>query len=135
MKKNLFYLLGLMAICLFTFSSCSSESPGDAAKKYMNYMKSGDYDKFVDGIAVGEDTPKDEVEAGKTMLKAMMEKGKKQVDAKGGIKDIEIVSEEIEEDGKAARVVLKTTYGDGSTEEKPTNMVLEKGKWKMKVKM
>lgn len=137
MKKNVIYLFGLFTLCFFLFSACSSSessnSPGEAAKKYTNYLKSGDYEKFVDGVAVGEDVSEKELEAGKAMLVAMMDKAKKQIEAKGGIKDVEVVSETIDEDGKTAKVVLKTTYGDGSTEEKTNRMVLENGKWKMKM--
>lgn len=82
---------------------------------------------------MGEDTSEKEIEAGKAMLAAMLDKAKKKIEAKGGIKDIEVVSETIDEDGKTAKVVLKTTYGDGSTEEKTNRMVLEKGTWKMKM--
>jgi len=137
MKKNVVYLFGLLVMSVFLFSACSSSgsSPGEAAKKYMNHFKTGDYEKFVDGMAVGEDSSEEEIKAGKAMMLAMMDKAKKQIDAKGGIKDIEVVSETISDDGKTAKVVLKTTYGDGSTEEKSNNMILEKGDWKMDVKM
>lgn len=43
MKKNAIYLFGLLVTCIFLFSACSSSgnSPGEAAKKYMNYFKTG----------------------------------------------------------------------------------------------
>jgi len=136
MKKNVCYLFSLVAICLFSFSACSggSSSPGEAAKKYAGYLKSGDFEKFVDGIAVGEDTSEEEAKAGKAMFAAMMDKAKKSIDAKGGIKDIEVVSETIAEDGKSAKVVLKMTYDDGTTNEDDMDMVMEKGQWKMSIK-
>ena len=136
MKKNVCYLFSLMAICLFSFSACSlgSSSPGEAAKKYTGYLKSGNYEKFVDCIAVGEDTSEEEAKAGKAMFVAMMDKVKKSIEAKGGIKDIEVISETIAEDGKSAEVVLKMTYNDGTVSEDDMDMVMENGKWKMSIK-
>ena len=93
-------------------------------------MAKGDYDKFVDGIYYGEDATKEDISESNTMLKAMLtEKGQESIKEKGGVKSIEIVSEEISDDGKSAEVVLKQTYGNGDTEDTDFDMVLVKGKW------
>lgn len=134
MKKNVCYLFSLMAMCLFLFSACSSNSPAEAAKKYANYLKNGDFDKWVDGVAFGEDASETNIKAGKAMLLAMMEAGKEKLKEKGGVKDIETVSETISEDGKTAKVVLKMTYGDGTSEDSSMDMIQEKGTWKMHMK-
>lgn len=134
MKKNLCYLSGLIIMCLFLFSACSSETPGGAAKKYTNYLKSGKYDKFIDGIAMGEDISAEEKKEAKAMFTSMMEKGKKGIEQKGGIKDVKIVSEEIDEDGETATVVLNVIYGDGTNNEQKYDMIKEKGDWKMEIK-
>lgn len=134
MKKNVCYLFSLITMCLFLFSACSSNSPGEAAKKYANHLKNGDFEKWVDGVAFGADASETNVKAGKAMLLAMMESGKEKLNEKGGIKDIETVSETISEDGKTAKVVLKMTYGDGSSEENKMDMIQENGTWKMDMK-
>ena len=68
------------------------------------------------------------------MHTAKKDKAKKSVESKGGIKDVEVVSEEIAEDGKTAKVVLKMIYKDGTTNENNMDMVMEKGQWKMSIK-
>lgn len=127
MKKVLYFGLFVMALLLTV--ACSPSSPSAAAKKYSEYLKSGNYDKFVEGIAF-KDT--ETAETSKVALIAMLEeKASKEFDKKGGIKDIEIISEEISEDGKTAKVVLKQTYGNGDSEEGNYDMVKQDGKWKM----
>lgn len=126
MKKVLYFGLFVMALVLAT--ACTPDSPGAAAKKYSEYLKSGDYDKFVDGISFKEQETADHKAALVSMLK---EKASKEFDKKGGIKDIEIISEEISEDGATAKVVLKQTYGNGESDEGNYDMVKENGKWKM----
>ncbi len=134
MKKNVYYLFSLLAMCVLLFSACSSNSPSEAAKKYATYLKNGDFEKWVDGVAFGEDATDANVKASKAMLLAMMEAGKEKLNEKGGIKNIETVSETISEDGKTAKVTLKMTYGDGTSEESSMDMIQEKGTWKMYMK-
>ena len=116
-------------------ASCSSSSPGKAAKQYMEYLAEGEYDKLVDGLYFGEDASKEDIEKSKAMMKAiLMDKGRKSLEEKGGLKDIEVVSEEISPDGKSATVTLKQTFGNGETEEDDTDLVLVNGKWMMEMK-
>lgn len=52
----------------------------------------------------------------------LKEKVSKEYEKKGGIKDIEILSEQVAEDGNTAVVKTKYTYGNGETEEgEPAN--------------
>mgnify|MGYP000762353760 FL=1 len=71
---------------------------------------------------------KEQKEALVSMLK---EKLSKEYDKKGGIKDIEILSEQIAEDGNTAVVKTKYTYGNGETQEGEQKMVKQDGKWLM----
>ncbi|WP_246368578.1 DUF4878 domain-containing protein [Phocaeicola faecicola] len=61
------------------------------------------------------------------------EKGAKTLDEKGGLKEIEIVSEEIAEDGNSAVVTFKQHYGDGSVKEDTQKMAKVDGKWLMDI--
>ena len=129
MKKVIY--LSLVMIGLL-FAACSSNTPGGMAKKYMEYVKDGEYEKFADGIAIKEGATKEEIESGKTMIAALLkEKAAKIFEKKGGIKEIEVVSETISDDGQSADVVLKSIYGDGSSEESNCKMLMQDGKWKM----
>lgn len=124
-------LLSVMMCALaFVFAACSSNStPGEAAKAYAEDLYGGNPEAVYDNIDYGDATPED-IERTKQMLTEMWnEKGKPQVDAKGGVKNIEVVSEQIAEDGKSAVVKMKFTYGNGDVEEDDTKLVLVDGKW------
>ncbi|KAA6349666.1 hypothetical protein EZS27_002904 [termite gut metagenome] len=136
MKKIIYFSLSL--ITLFTIAACFSETetPGAAAKKYAEYVVSGDYEKFVDAIAIdlGEDqTPEQVKDAKEGLLSFLKEKGAKAIEERGGIESTEVVSETISEDGKTAKVVIKQTYGNGEVEENDYNMVKEENTWKMTI--
>ena len=45
--KKVFYF-SLMVMTMFLMTACSSSGPGDAMKKYGNYLIKGDYEKFVE---------------------------------------------------------------------------------------
>ena len=63
----------------------------------------------------------------------LKEKVSKEYEKKGGIKDIEILSEQVAEDGNTAMVKTKYTYGNGETEEGEQQMVKKDGKWLMSI--
>lgn len=128
MKKIIY--LSLMVAVSFLMISCSAETPQKAAVKYSEYLKNGQFDKFVDGIAFDEKMTPEQVKEQKEQLTALLkEKGTKEFDKKGGLKDVEFVSEEITEDGNRAKVVLKHIYGNGETDEDKMDLVKKDGKW------
>ena len=133
MKKVIYFSLFVFALGFLT--ACSSGSPAQAAKKYAEYMESGDYDKFVDGIAFSDTATEEEVKQQKEMILALLqEKGQKSMEEKGGLKKVEIISETISEDGNTAKVILKQTYGNGDTEDANYDMTKKDGRWKMVIK-
>ncbi|KAA6309409.1 hypothetical protein EZS27_039090, partial [termite gut metagenome] len=78
MKKIIYFSLSL--ITLFTITACFSETetPGAAAKKYAEYLASGDYEKFVDAITIESDqTPEQIKEEKDGLLSLLKEKGAK----------------------------------------------------------
>lgn len=134
MKKMIYFSLFVLTLGIFAACS-SSEKPGEAAKKYAQYVADGKYDKFVDAIAYDENATAEQLKEQKQMLTALLEeKGKKSIDEKGGIAKVEIVSEVISADGNEAKVILKQTYGNGDTEDANYDMVKKDGTWKMVIK-
>jgi hypothetical protein len=134
MKKLFYFVLAIAAMGVMASCGGGASSPGAAAKMYMEAVAAGDYEKFIDGIYVDpESTPEEieEIEEQKTMLLAMIEeKGAEGIEEKGGIKSVEVVSEEIAEDGLAT-VILSITYGNGETEEgDPMEMRHDGKSWK-----
>lgn len=129
--KKVFYF-GLFATILFIMASCGASTPGAAAKQYAEYVQNGKYEKFVDGIVFDQKIDAAKAKEAKEGLTAMLkEKVSKEIEKKQGIKQIDIVSEEVAEDGNTAKVVLKQTYGNGETDENTYDMVKQDGKWKM----
>jgi len=136
MKRILNVFVLVVALGL-GFAACFSNNstPKDAAMKTAALMKSGDYEKMVDGFAYGDNvTPEQEKEVKAMLLHMLKEKGAKSIEQKGGIKDVSFVSEEIDEEEKTATVVLSYTYGDGSTNEDSMNLIKTADGWKPFVK-
>lgn len=128
MKRMMYGLLALVAIIVM---ACSSNTPGGAALKYYNDVKNGNYEAYVDGIAFKEEITAEDKEQFVTLMK---EKADKEYKKKEGISKVEMLSEEVAEDGQTATVTMKITYGNGETEESDVAMVLKDGAWKMDMK-
>ena len=134
MKKVIYFSLFVLTLGMFAACS-SSEKPGEAAKKYAQYVADGKYDKFIDAIAFDESASPEQVKEQKDMLLALLqEKGQKGIEEKGGLKSIDIISEVIDPDGNNAKVMLLQTYGNGDTEDAKYDMVKKNGTWKMVIK-
>lgn len=125
--------LGMMAIALLAMVSCSSSTPSGALEDYMSALKDKNYEKFVDGINISKGSPEEVEEARKGLVSIMEEKAGKILEKNGGIKSIEIISEEIAEDGNSAVVKFKQIYGDDTEKEDSQKMVKVDGKWLMDV--
>ncbi len=128
MKRMMYGLLALVAIIVM---ACSSNTPGGAALKYYNDVKNGNYEAYVEGIAFKEEITAEDKEQFVTLMK---EKADKEYKKKEGISKVEMLSEEMAEDGQTATVTMKITYGNGETEESDVAMVLKDGAWKMDMK-
>ncbi len=134
MKKFIYIVMAVAMAAMVVSCGGGASTPGAAAKKYAQYVADGNYDKFIEGIYVTPDTSEEEAEQAKAMLKGLLaEKGSKTLEEKGGIKDIEVLSEEIAEDGGSATVNMRYTYGNGETSEQKTELVLADGKWMMEL--
>jgi len=134
MKKVIYFSLFVFTLGIFTACS-SSDRPGEAAKKYAQYIADGKFDEFMDGIAFDENATTEDIDEQKEMLLALLqEKGQKSIEAKEGLKKIDILSEVISEDGKNAKVMLQQTFGNGETETAGYDMIKKDGTWKMVIK-
>ena len=131
--KKIIYLLAL-SFSLSTIYSCSSggnSTPKEVAESYIKYVKAEKFDKIVNLIDKENYTDK-ELESGGKMATAFFEEAMKSIkEQKGGIKDIEVVSEEIDEDGNSATVTIKFIYGDDTTSENDIDLVKKSDGWKL----
>ena len=123
--------LGLMLVAVLAMVSCTPSTPGAALKNYMSALSDKDYEKFIDGCNISEADKAKEIREG--LIAMIQEKGSKTIEKKGGLKEIEIVSEEMTEDGNSAIVTYKQHYGDGSVKEDTQKMIKVDGKWLMDI--
>ena len=130
--KKIIYLFSVSLICLYTLSSCSSDSPGQVAKKFVGYMQSGDSKNMIECLATNKNIDPSQQKQGELAMAAMAEKAKTALAEKGGIKNVEVTSETIEENGENAKVELKISYGNGVEEKNSYQMVKQDGKWKIR---
>ncbi|HZX63113.1 MAG TPA: DUF4878 domain-containing protein [Bacteroidales bacterium] len=125
-------ILGVLILgALVLLNSCgsgSSSSPAATVKEFSNKVEKGDFEGAIGCIAT-DGKAVDKEAKGKLTLLLGMAKG--EVDKKKGIKDMEVLSETIDPDGKTATVKMKFTYGDGSVNEESNSLVKEDGKWKL----
>lgn len=133
MRKLVYF--SVMAVAMLFVVSCSSsgDTPSGALKNYVSAMQGGDYDKFVEGIDVSSIAPEKQAETREGFSAMLKEKGEKELEKKGGLKDFEILSEEMAEDGNSAVVKFKQIYGNGEEEESEQKMVKVDGKWLMDI--
>lgn len=131
--------LFICAVAMFTAFACSpNSSPSGVVTAVNKALQSGDYETVANYIYtddLGESALKgnnvsfdvDEFRSG--LADTIGEKAGKAIEKKGGIESFEILNETIKESGDEAVVTVKTTYGDGSTDESDTEVVKHDGKW------
>lgn len=122
MKKILLFI-GVIAVALI-MASCSSSSPKDVTNNYYKALQKGDFEKALSYSTVENN---EEIQKEVEKLKGI------EMD----IKDFEIVSETISEDGQTAEVDVKYSYTSSFNSEpkESTNnvkLVKQDGKWKVK---
>ncbi len=124
-------VLSIFAVVAALFMvSCGGSTPSDAAVEVYQMIIDGKYDAVAENMYY-ESTDAEEVEQSKALIASMLkEKAAPQFEKKGGIKNVEALSETIAEDGQSAVVELKITYGDGSEETEKAEMKLDGGEWK-----
>lgn len=128
MKKLIYFCM--MLVMMFIVSACSDNSPSGALKSYTKAYIDGDYEKYVDGIYFSKAEGEDLVEAKSNFVEFIKAFSSEQSE-KNTLKDIEIIGEELSEDGNSAIVKIKEIYKDGSEKEKESRMVKVDGKWLM----
>lgn len=128
MKKTLTFAFAALMVCTFAFVGCKNKGGqnADSPKAYIDEvygaMKNNDWAKVVD-MMPGADTmskqSKDDAIAMMGLFQAFT----------GGVKDYEIISEEVSPDGKSATVKVKVTYGNGETETNTDKLVKTDKGW------
>lgn len=130
MRKCIFNLI--VAALVLNLMSCSSDTPGGALKDYVSALNDGDYETFVEGVYFSERMSERRKEKQKAQLLSLArDKGTTEFAQKGGLKRLEILSEEISEDGASAIVEYKRIFGNGEEDTGKQKMVKCEEKWLM----
>ncbi len=120
---------------LFTLVSCGegglgSNSPGDVVKISAGNIADENYDVLVTHYVNKNGEPLSKEEQDK--IKSIMPEVKKEMDKKGGLKEIIIIEEAISEDGSTASVKSQLIFGNGEKSDEDTSKLLNvNGQWKI----
>ena len=123
-------LFALLVVALFAFACGGSSTPGGVAVELYNLVAAGNYEKAADLIAYEGETPEAIAEQKALITSLFKEKGGPQLEAKGGVKSVEVLGETLSEDGKQADVELKIVYGNDTEETEEVSLVLTDDGWK-----
>lgn len=106
-------------------------SPSNTVKKAFSCLKEYDLEGYLNYVYFGKNPSQKEIEGKKALVLAFgREKMEKKLEKKGGLKDIEIISEKI--DGEIATVEVEFLLGNG--DKNKSTIKLKKnidGKWLM----
>lgn len=122
-------------VCMMMLFACSSatSTPEGTVKKAIKCLEEKDYEGYVDLMQFknADELTKEQLSAKKTQIIAILqEKGSKEIDAKGGIKEYTLEEPRIEEDKAEIKALI--TYGNGDTKKQKFNLVKnDKGEWKL----
>lgn len=122
-----------MFVAVFAFmaliTSCSGggNSPADVSKSFIKNIEKGNVNAAVKMLEGAENGTDEEIQK----MEAFFSESSKELESKGGVKKIEVISETISDDGMKADVVLNVTYGNGEEDESTTKLKNIDGDWKI----
>lgn len=120
--KKLFTIIAIAAAVL-ALGACSSavSGPEAVAKKAMNAIQKGDFETYAKTFNLSESDQK-------SLAGLAEEKISESVNAKGGIKNFDIVDSTINEDKATVNVTIN--YKDGTSEDQKLSFVKVEDEWK-----
>ncbi len=130
MKKFLVVILALVSAAAFsTLFSCSGsgKSPADVSKSFMLNIEQGDVESAILLMDGSDEATEEELQK----MKELLGEGSRQIEEKGGIRFMDVVSEGLTDDGTKAEVKLKITYGNGEVEDSNATLVNTEDGWKV----
>ena len=114
---------------MLSAAGCAADrSPRTLTKSFYKAIANADYNKALAYTTLDENIDLE-------LYHAIMEKVSKSIEAKGGVKKIEISEEQIAEDGASAVVTATIIYADGSEDKEYCVVVLQEDKWVVDVNL
>ncbi|NCS87467.1 MAG: hypothetical protein AUK34_07895 [Ignavibacteria bacterium CG2_30_36_16] len=123
MKKMISF--SLLILFSFTLMKCgSSPGPGDTVKEFFDAAENNNVEAASNLLA-----PELKTLLGEKKLEKALGEQSKEIKEKGGISDIEIFDEKIEE--TSATLKFKITYGNGEVKEDKAKLIKTEDGWKI----
>lgn len=126
MWKKWILAFGLGFLAMF-FAACGGDSPKDVAIEATEAVFRGDSQKYLSYVVITDEARRMGVNEGKVEL--VVREAKKKADLSGGVKKLEILSEDI--DGDKALVRIRAHFKNGTSEESTTRLRKIDNKWKI----
>jgi hypothetical protein len=134
-RKNVLKgVFSLVAIAMFTLASCcgAGNSPASIEMSVQKEIQQGNFEKGVDLFIKNAYFEKQEdAEQMKSLFLNFKEKIEEESKSNGGVKEIKLVEESIDEENNTATVITAVVYNDGSEESSTSHYVRIDGKWKI----
>ncbi|MCD8102941.1 MAG: DUF4878 domain-containing protein [Alistipes sp.] len=135
MKKLFIPAILIMAVVAFT--NChdnKKRSASAAAREYSEHLRDGNYDHMVDRMVADNDFDGQEMRRDKRRYSDMLRNNvDDHVRRHGGIKKVDVVSENVAKDGNTANVVVRHHYNDGIAEDINYDLRKIDNEWKVKM--
>lgn len=130
MKNSTIYAAILTVFLIIGFYSCSgvsSNSPSKAVISLYEKMKNKDFEKVAKMYVTKEGKQLSEDEAKK--IEGLLGMGSKEYEKKGGLDNITIDEEKINDDGTSAKVDFTVHYKNGDTDKEHVSLIKVNGDW------
>ncbi len=125
--RTIFYIVCTLLIIV----ACGGgRTPKSVASEFYHAIEQGEYERALSYTTAANQ------ECDTELIYAIMDKERKSIESKSGVRDIQILSEEfspIEEEG--ATISVQITYGNGTTNDEVFNMVKVDNRWKIDVEL
>ncbi|MEM8960163.1 MAG: DUF4878 domain-containing protein [Acidobacteriota bacterium] len=110
-----------VVVCL---GACAKFSPGWVAQDFIRSVGDGELDRAIEHISVETRASFDD-----DKMRQILRRFTEDAVEKGGVKSVTVEKETVT--GQTARVLLKVTFGDGSTKIEDVDLIEEDGTWRV----
>jgi hypothetical protein len=125
-----------LGLVVLASSSCRprpvAATPGEAAKQYVEHIMRGDYEAFVEGVSFADPDAGATARHDRVHAEALRTIHAPDVDDRGGIREVRVISERPSADNRTCDVTLASVYNDGLVKTVNLHMVNDYDVWKIR---
>ena len=115
-----------------SLATCSGGNPESVVKKFYDAVADGNVDKAVDCMAL-ESVAANEMMMAKAKIQMVVATGQAQINANGGLSKVEVLKQDLSEDGNSVSMQVKVTFKNDKSDISRVRAIKEKGGWKIKL--